>query len=150
MQRQPKDFVSIGRVGAISIQTSGAVNCTFHFGFQLYHARVYLVPVISPFLLPHRDMDNLGISYNSLEKRLIRTEDGYFEQVILHENLPHLPFNSPSMLSEAQLMSIHRSLGQAGRDKVIRLLETAEVRPCRLKMLENRLTQLLKAARPVR
>ncbi len=127
MQRQPKDFVSIGGVGAISIQTSGSVNCPFTFEFQLYHSRVYLVPVISPFLLSHRDMDNFGISYHSLEKRLICTEDGYFEQVIWHENLPHLPLNSPSMLSEAQLMSIHRSLGEAGRDKVIRLLETAEV-----------------------
>ncbi len=77
IRRQPEDFVSIGGVGAISIQTSGSVNSPFLFGFQLHHARVYLVPDISPLLLSHCDMDNFGISYHSLEKRLIRPEDGY-------------------------------------------------------------------------
>lgn len=126
IRKLPEDLVSIGGVGATTIRTSGSVSCPFLFGYQLYHVRVYLVPGFSPFLLSHRDMDRFGISYHSLEKTMNRPDDGFSEKVVWQNNLPYLPLSAPSLFSEAQLMRIHRSLGHASPDKVLRLLEVAD------------------------
>ncbi len=126
IRQRGEDIVAIHGVGDNSVATKGSFECPIYFGHQPYSGRVFVVPGFSPFLLFHRDMDRIGISYHSLEKTVVHPEDGHEQNVMWHRSLPFLPFCSVSFLSDAQVKNIHHNLGHAPTDKVARLLEVAD------------------------
>ena len=54
-------------------------------------------------MLSHRDMDNMQLSYHSLEKKVVRPTDAYSEDVIWFNDLPHLPIVSVSSSTHVRL-----------------------------------------------
>ena len=157
VSRRSDDRVTLRGLGVIRIDTLGSFIFILQFGGIEYPFRVFIVKGHSPFLLSHRDMDNMKLSYHSLEKKVFRPSDGYSEDVVWFNDLPHLPILSASYLTESQLMNVHRSLGHAPPAKVVELLKSAnsaeatvEVRKAIEKLIENCKTCNLKPGPPQR
>eukprot|EP00171_Calliarthron_tuberculosum_P014672 IDg14672t1 len=117
---------TIGAVGS-TVRTKGEMKFSFGFGGRIYKLILYIVPGNTPMLLSHRDMDAMGLNYQSLHKVVQRPEDGYEEEVQMRSNLPFLVFESNSFLTENQLRAMHRNFGHPTLEKQMKLIENAEL-----------------------
>ena len=66
----------------------------FLFGGVEYCVVLHIVPGSTPPIFCHRDIDSMGLNYQSLYKFLERPEDGYKEEVGIRQNLLYLVFPS--------------------------------------------------------
>ncbi len=110
-----------------SVQTLGAIKFWFCFGGRLYSVHVNVIPGDTPFILSHRDLDNMGLNYQSLFKIVERPEDGYVEPVEMRGNLPYLVFTMGGYFTETQLRNMHRNLGHPTLEKQIKVIENAGI-----------------------
>ena len=98
---------------------------SFIFGYQNY-SFFYVVAGYSPFFLSQADVDLLGLPQHSLEKEIVPAEDGYHQSIIWENKAPYLPLIVQSYLSETQILKVHRGLGRAPTDEVMKVLKAAD------------------------
>ena len=107
------DRVTLRGLGFIRIGRPSS----FIFKLQFSDVEHPFRPVIdkghSPFLSSQRDVEDLKLSYHSLEKKAVRPTDSYYEDVVWFNDMPHFAIFSASYLKESQLMNVQRSLGHA-------------------------------------
>lgn len=117
---------TIGAVGS-SVSTLGELKFAFNFGGRTYVLMLYIVPGNTPLLLSHKDLDSMGLNYQTLHKVVERLDDGYKEKVQMRNHLPFLVFSPTSYLTENQLRAIHRNLGHPSFDKQMKIIEQSNL-----------------------
>eukprot|EP00171_Calliarthron_tuberculosum_P022600 IDg22600t1 len=117
---------TIGAVGSF-VRTLGELKFAFVFGGRTYNLLLYIVPGNTPLLLSHKDLDSMGLNYQSLHKVVQRPDDGYEEKVQMRNHLPFLLFTTTSYLTENQLRAIHRNLGHPTLDKQMKIIERSNL-----------------------
>ncbi len=100
---------------------------SFVFGGKQYQVDVHILPGSTPLLFCRKDIDSMGLNYETLCKRITRESDGYTEVVPTRDGLPFLIFLHPSYFPETQLRSMHLNLGLPSVDMHMKLLETADI-----------------------
>jgi len=78
-------------------------------------------------ILSHKDLDRMGLNYQSFWKIIERVTDSYYENVDVRNNLPFLVFETVGFFSSTELRSIHRNLGHPSVEKQMRVIEAAEI-----------------------
>lgn len=124
--RYDLEKTTIGGIGT-SWKTQGQFKFGFIFGHLLYEMDVHILPGISPLLISHKDLDRMGLNYQTHFKTITRVSDGYTEDVTMKGGLPYLRFNHQSLFSEAQLRAMHRNLGHPSVEKQMRVIASAEI-----------------------
>ena len=130
-----------------SIKTLGTIMFHFYFGGREYCVKVYVVPGSSPFLLSHRDLDIMGLNYQSLYKVIERPEDGHQERVEMRGNLPHLLFSTYGYFTEVELRNMHRNLGHPSVDKQVKIISDPGIQDLP-KSTRQQLIELVKSCSP--
>ncbi len=101
---------NVGGIGA-QVQTIGNLKFSFIFGRKLYTLDLYILPDSTPELICHKDMDEMGLNYQTMHKSVTRISDAYSEKVSMRGGLPFRNVSHQSYFTEAQLRSMHRNLG---------------------------------------
>lgn len=79
-------------IGGSKVSTKGSMEFHFLFGGKMYSVSLYTLPGDDPMILSHRDMDKMGLNYQSFWKVIERVADSYSEPVAMRHNLPFLVF----------------------------------------------------------
>jgi hypothetical protein len=107
----------------------GCFKFTFVFGGRSYSMDVYVMLGRTPLVMCHATMNVLGLSYHSLEGRLIRVADGFSRPVKMVNGLPFLTIEDgfETILSEAELRKVHRNLGHPSVSTAMRTIESSRL-----------------------
>lgn len=116
----------LGGIGSV-VSTLGTYLFYFHFGGREYSVNLNVVPGPTPLIISHKDLDGMGLNYQTYYKTIDRPEDGYKEKVEMRNYLPFLLFPKYGYLSAAQLQNIHRNLGHPSIEKQMQIIETADL-----------------------
>lgn len=118
----------IGGIGdAPHVETMGCLKFGFMFGGQIYEIDLYILPGSTPILISHKDLDNMGLNYQTMYKSVTRLSDGFTEPVLMRSGLPFLIFCHQSFFTAAELQSMHRNLGHPSVDKHMKIIESAQI-----------------------
>lgn len=109
------------------IKTLGVIPFSFCFGGRVYNVDIHVLPETSPFILSHRDLDHIGLNYQSLYKIVERPDDGFVEPVEMRGDLPFLVFSTFGFFTDTELRTMHRNLGHPSVETQMKVIESAEV-----------------------
>lgn len=99
----------------------------FRFGGKSYSTNVNSVPGATPFIFSHKDLYDMGLSYQTYHRTVERPENGYKEKAEMRTYLPHLVFPRYGFLSTQKLRKIHRNLGHFSVEKNVAVIENAKI-----------------------
>ncbi len=97
------------------------MKLSFVFGGKQYQLDLHVLPGSTPVLFCHKDIDSMGLKYETMYKKMTRESDGYTEVVNMRNGLSFLIFPHPSYFAETQLLSMHRNLGHPSFDEHMKL-----------------------------
>ncbi len=89
--------------------------------------RLNIVPEDTPLIISHKDIDAMGLNYQSLYMVVERPEDEYTEAVEMRRNLPHLIFSPYGYFTMDQLRQMYRNFGHPTIEKQMRIIEDAYI-----------------------
>ena len=118
---------TISGIGGAKVRMIGILPFWFNFGGRSYFVNLFVIPGTSPILLSHKDIDRIGLNYQSLYKVVERPDDGYAEEVEMRNYLPFLKFEVYSYLSSKELLKMHRNLGHPSVERQMKVIELAEL-----------------------
>lgn len=90
-----------------SVGTLGAIRFYFHFGDRKYSVVLNTVTGSTSLIILHKDLDNMGLSYQTFYKVIERHEDRYSKKAEMQNYLPFLVFPKYSFRKSTQLRNIH-------------------------------------------
>lgn len=108
-------------------KTKRTMQFWFYFGGRLYHIIDNVFQGRTPVISSHRDLNNMGLNYQSMYKIIERPEDGYTEHVDWRCNLPYLVFTSYGHFSDEQIRTMHRNLGHPTLERQMKVIENSKV-----------------------
>lgn len=74
------------------IHTIGTKHVSFKLGEKKYSVCHNIVPRASPLIVSHRDLDDMGINYQTFHKSSYTPEDKYKEKLVFRNYLLYLTF----------------------------------------------------------
>lgn len=86
--RNSKQILGIGD----SIQSVGTLEFYFHFVEIEFSVTFNTVPGSTPLIVSHKDLDDLGLNYQTLHKIIDRPKDGYKEKAEMRNYSFYLVF----------------------------------------------------------
>lgn len=92
-----------------------------------YTLDLRIVPGHTPLIVSHQNLDQMGISYQTLHKTTERPNDGYSERMEMRNYLSFLNFPRYNFLSISQLKTFHRNLSHPSVEKQMRIIESADI-----------------------